>query len=311
MSTIFISHSSKDQKVARAICSALESRGLKCWLASRDVGAGDNFQESIVRAIQSAKVMVLVFTDNANNSAEIKKELALASQNKLAVIPARAEDVVPTAALAYELATRQWINLFQDWESEIEYLCARVRQIVRPVSVATAPEPPAPVQPIAETASPPIAAVAAAKPRAARVAPLWLALVVTILGVVRLGLSSLFLAMMMNREWRPISYLAAVDMLTAGFVIVVAGILLMVASRWASATATVFCIMALLHDLVWLGAWYLVHSDASAEAVVFHFSPIVLCTIACASVLAIQIWRQAAEFRANLGRQRQLAAFSH
>ena len=125
--------------MAQTICAALESRGLTCWIASRDVGAGDNFQEAIVTAIRSAKVMVLVFSDNANNSTEIKKELALASQNKVAVIPARVEDVVPAAALAYELATRQWINLFEDWESEIETLCERVRQIVpAPASAGTA-----------------------------------------------------------------------------------------------------------------------------------------------------------------------------
>ena len=94
MSTIFISHSSKDQTVARTLCAALENRGLTCWIASRDVGAGENFQELIVTAIRSAKVMVLVFSDNANNSTEIKKELALASQHKVPVIPARVEDVV-------------------------------------------------------------------------------------------------------------------------------------------------------------------------------------------------------------------------
>jgi hypothetical protein len=315
MGTIFISHSSKDQKVASAICAALESRGLKCWLASRDVGAGDNFQESIVKAIQSAKVMVLVFTDNANNSAEIKKELALASQNKLAVIPARAEDVVPTAALAYELATRQWINLFQDWENEIENLCARVRQIVPPASVAAPLQPP--VQPIAETAAPPTAPVAAAKPaapakpKAPRVVPLWFNVTLLIMGLARLGLSATFIAFVTRaRKWQLTDYLLAADLLTAGFVIVVAGILLMVAARWASATATAICIVALLHDAVWLGLWYLIHSNAGAEAAVFHFGPIAISAIACASVLAIQIWRQTAEFRRSLGHKRDLAALS-
>lgn len=117
MSTIFISHSSKDHAMAQTICADLESRGFTCWIASRDVGAGDNFQEAIVAAIRSSKVMVLVFSEHANNSTEIKKELALASQNKVAVIPARVEDVVPAAALAYEPATRQWINLFNNWKA--------------------------------------------------------------------------------------------------------------------------------------------------------------------------------------------------
>src|SRR5580700_3294173 len=102
--------------MADTVCQALEARGLQCWVSSRDVAGGENYQASIVQAIRNAKVMVLVFTDNANNSDEIKKELALASRNKLMVIPIRVEDVVPNDALEFELATRQWIDFFADWE---------------------------------------------------------------------------------------------------------------------------------------------------------------------------------------------------
>src|ERR1700691_4236038 len=119
---IFITYSSKDQKVARTICTALERRGLACWISSRNVRPGQNYQEQIVRAIRTAKIMVLVFTANANNSNEIKKELALASQNNLLVIPVRIDDVVPNEAFAYEFATRQWIDLFEDWENSIAQL---------------------------------------------------------------------------------------------------------------------------------------------------------------------------------------------
>ena len=121
-SQIFISHSSKDRKAAETICSALEHRGIKCWISSRDVGPGENFQEAIIEAISTAKVMILVFSTNANNSNEIKKELVIAGQYGLVVIPVRVEDVMPRGALAYELATRQWIDLFSDWEDAIERL---------------------------------------------------------------------------------------------------------------------------------------------------------------------------------------------
>ena len=77
---VFISYSSKDQKVARTICTALGHRGVTCWISFRDVQPGQNFQEQIVKAIRASKIMVLVFTSNANNSNQIKKELALASQ---------------------------------------------------------------------------------------------------------------------------------------------------------------------------------------------------------------------------------------
>jgi regulator of protease activity HflC (stomatin/prohibitin superfamily) len=127
---IFLSHSSKDHDVAKTICLALESRGLQCWLASRDVDPGESFMQAIVRAIRAAKVMVLVFTHNANDSDEIKKELVLASQNRLVIIPVRVEDVIPDDSLAYQFATAQWINLFEDWEHQMERLTARIASIV-------------------------------------------------------------------------------------------------------------------------------------------------------------------------------------
>jgi len=126
---VFVSHSSKDHKLAMTICGALEKRGCPCWISSRDIGAGENFQEAIVGAIKSAKAMVLVFSRNANDSAEIKKELALASEYGVVVIPVRAEDVIPTGAFKYELSTRQWVDLFQNWEQAIERLADQINRI--------------------------------------------------------------------------------------------------------------------------------------------------------------------------------------
>jgi TIR domain len=128
---IFISYASKDRKIAETICQALESRGLQCWIAGRDVAGGDNYQAAIVHAIRKARIMVLVFTENANNSDEIKKEIALAGRSSLVVIPIRIEDVLPNDALDYELTTRQWIDFFGDWERAIDTLCRRASEIVR------------------------------------------------------------------------------------------------------------------------------------------------------------------------------------
>jgi hypothetical protein len=131
---IFVSHSSKDHKLAMTIATALERRGLACWISSRDIGAGQNFQEAIVEAIRTARAMVLVFSRNANDSAEIKKELALASEYRIIVIPVRAEEIVPTGAFKYELATRQWVDLFENWEQAIERLCEQINRISAPGS---------------------------------------------------------------------------------------------------------------------------------------------------------------------------------
>jgi hypothetical protein len=127
--SIFISYASKDRAAAHTICDALEHRGFDCWIADRDIGPGENFQVSIVHAIRSAKAMILVFSANAANSEEIKKEIVLAGQSRLVVIPVRVEDVAPDEAFAYEMATRQWIDLFGDWEQSVQRLARQLETV--------------------------------------------------------------------------------------------------------------------------------------------------------------------------------------
>ena len=127
---VFISFASKDRSFASTICEALENRGLGCWIATRDISPGENFQQAVFQAIRSAKVMVLVFSSNSQNSDEVKKEIVLAGQCRLTVIPVRVEDVTPDGAFAYELATRQWVDLFVDWERSILRLVEQIGKVV-------------------------------------------------------------------------------------------------------------------------------------------------------------------------------------
>lgn len=128
--TVFISHASADEDTALKICAILEGGGFPCWIASRDVEPGANYQSEIVQAIRSAKVMVLVFTANANDSDDILREVALASQHKLTAIPVRVENVMASDALTYAFVTAQWINLFDDWERGIGRLLSAVAKKV-------------------------------------------------------------------------------------------------------------------------------------------------------------------------------------
>jgi hypothetical protein len=155
MATVFISHSSKDRQIAETICDALESRDIPCWMASRDVGPGQNYQESIVEALGRAPAMVLVFSESANNSSEVKKELALCSQSNKTVIPVRVEDVVPKGAFAYELSTHQWIDLFSGWEHAVDRLARQIRADagIAPTGPPAAPRRAPPPPPVPKPAS--------------------------------------------------------------------------------------------------------------------------------------------------------------
>ena len=106
----------------------------------RDVPPGENYQEAIVQSIRDARAMVLVFSEAANNSDEIKKELSLASRYRVPVIALRIEDVEPSDAFAYELSTRQWIDAFEGWDRSIDSLVGRIGQIsgAEPVAATAA-----------------------------------------------------------------------------------------------------------------------------------------------------------------------------
>jgi tetratricopeptide (TPR) repeat protein len=137
---VFVSYATADRKEALSVCKAIERRGVKCWISCRDVAPGANYQEVIVRAIREARAMVLVFSDAANNSDEIKKELSLASRHQVPIMALRIEDVEPSDAFAYELSTRQWIDAFEGWDKSLDALNARLQQIAGETSAAAQPE---------------------------------------------------------------------------------------------------------------------------------------------------------------------------
>ena len=138
--SVFISYATADRKQALLICKAIERRGPKCWVSARDVEPGENYQEAIVHSIRNARAMVLVFSEAANNSDEIKKELSLASRYHVPVLALRIEDVEPSDAFAYELSTRQWIDAFEAWDHAIDSLVSRIAKLsdTEPVAVTAA-----------------------------------------------------------------------------------------------------------------------------------------------------------------------------
>lgn len=109
---VFISYSSKDKPVADAACAKLESNGIRCWIAPRDIRPGADWGTSIVRAISEARLFVLIFSANANISPQIKREVERAVNRGIPIIPVRVEDVTPSDALEYFISTSHWLDAF-------------------------------------------------------------------------------------------------------------------------------------------------------------------------------------------------------
>ena len=135
---VFISHSSRDAALAHELVAAMEAAGVGCWISGRDVAPGANYQEAIVAAIRGGRAMVVLVSQAANASDEVKKELSLASAAGVAVYPVRLGGVQPNAALSYELATRQWIE-GDDVPSMARRLVAAIQGSAAPPPTADAP----------------------------------------------------------------------------------------------------------------------------------------------------------------------------
>jgi hypothetical protein len=128
---VFISHSSKDRLTANAVCNRLESAGIRCWIAPRDIIPGEGWSAAIMRGIDASKVMVLVFSENANTSAHVRREVAHACDHEVTVIPMRIRDVTPKEGLKYYLDELHWLDaLTPPMEGHLETLTTRVKNIL-------------------------------------------------------------------------------------------------------------------------------------------------------------------------------------
>ena len=127
----FISYASKDKTIADAVCARLEASGIRCWIAPRDIVAGTSYGEAIIEAIHGLKVMVLVFSSNANASGHIPKEVERAVSNGVAIVPFRIEDVAPGKSLDYFIGSVHWLDaMTPPMEKHLDDLAATVHKLL-------------------------------------------------------------------------------------------------------------------------------------------------------------------------------------
>jgi TolB-like protein/Flp pilus assembly protein TadD len=107
---VFISYASQDKAVADVVCEALESAGVACWIAPRNVTPGEFYAESIVHAIDSTKVIVLILSQNAADSQHVLSEVERARSRRHPIVSLRIDLAQLPAALEYFLNTSQWLD---------------------------------------------------------------------------------------------------------------------------------------------------------------------------------------------------------
>ena len=142
-SCIFISHSHRDQPVAKAICAALESRGQHCWLAKRDNLPGSDWIDGIIGAIKRSLLVILVYTPAADRSPEVRDEYERARELGLPIIVFRIVDFEASERVRHRLGFYHWLDAWDGPEEQrIARLCAAVESALdkrRRESLSTPP----------------------------------------------------------------------------------------------------------------------------------------------------------------------------
>lgn len=128
---IFISYSHKDKATADAICAYVESKGIRCWYAPRDIMPGADWANSIIEAIDRTKILVLVFTDHSNISPQVLREVSNAVSAGVTVVPLKLTEKEPISGMKYYLATVHWLDAMdEDLSAAIENLYVLCKSIL-------------------------------------------------------------------------------------------------------------------------------------------------------------------------------------
>jgi hypothetical protein len=146
----FISYSGRDKATADATCAALEASGVRCWIAPRDITPGAEWGEAIIDGINQSRVLILIFSANANESPQIRREIERAVGKGLPIIPFRIQDIAPTRSLEYFIGAVHWLDaLTPPLETHLRRLVDTVKALLQ-----IDPTPPRIISPSVATVSP-------------------------------------------------------------------------------------------------------------------------------------------------------------
>jgi adenylate cyclase len=128
---VFLSYSSADKATALAVLAGLEDQGIRCWIAPRDIPAGSEYGQQIVDAVKTCRIVVVIFSADANTSPHVRREVERAVSAERIIVPFRIEDVAPTGAMEYALSNTHWLDaLTGPIETHIAALVTTTRRML-------------------------------------------------------------------------------------------------------------------------------------------------------------------------------------
>ncbi len=127
---VFISYSSKEKNIADGVCHFLESNGVKCWIAPRDIPASSDYGDLIDEAIKSCRVVVLVYSQYSFLSKWVKGEINVAFDEGKPIAPFRIDETAVKGAFRVMLQQLHWIDAFPSYSDRLPDLLQSICGII-------------------------------------------------------------------------------------------------------------------------------------------------------------------------------------
>ncbi|MEZ6006460.1 MAG: SUMF1/EgtB/PvdO family nonheme iron enzyme [Planctomycetota bacterium] len=110
MSHVFLSHAKTDGLWTQGLCDALETAGIPCWIAPRDIPAGERFVEAIVRALGESHAVVVVVSERSAASRYVLAEVKRAFEEGRKIVPVRLDGATLPPELEFYTNQHQWVE---------------------------------------------------------------------------------------------------------------------------------------------------------------------------------------------------------
>ncbi|WP_339724277.1 toll/interleukin-1 receptor domain-containing protein [uncultured Paraglaciecola sp.] len=123
----FISYASQNQQEADELCAFLESRGLTCWIASRNVRPSRDYSEEIIEGVINSKSLILLLSEHVERSIYVKREVERATSYNRKIFTIRLEEISVPRSLELFLGLPHWVdNWTADYPQKLEAIVAEI-----------------------------------------------------------------------------------------------------------------------------------------------------------------------------------------
>ena len=117
-----------DNNVVMQLTKTLDENKISYWLDLKKVAHGDDWATIIVTNIKKASLFLLILTDNANKSVNVPKEIKIAVDHGIKIIPVIVDETKAQGAIEYHITNLDYFKCRFSKHCDFSTLMETVRQ---------------------------------------------------------------------------------------------------------------------------------------------------------------------------------------